>query len=207
MELRDALTQIAEIRLRVAETELFRGYRALPVAASGALAILAALMQPMLVPDATADPTAYLKLWLTVAALSIAINVISLALRYHLATNSLAREGIRLAVTQFAPCVLAGALLTCVLARYPDQVALLPGLWQIIFSLGLFASCRLLPPTTFLIAVGYLACGVLSLALSHQGLALSPWLMGLPFGAGQLLTAAMLYCNFERHNEQTEPRP
>ena len=37
MELRDALAQIAEIRQHMARTEVFRGYRALPVAFSGVL--------------------------------------------------------------------------------------------------------------------------------------------------------------------------
>ena len=46
MELRDALSHIAEIRLRMAETELFRGYRSLPVAMSGLLAALSATRKP-----------------------------------------------------------------------------------------------------------------------------------------------------------------
>ena len=45
MELRDALTQITEIRLQLARTEVFRGYRAMPVAFSGGVAVLAALIQ------------------------------------------------------------------------------------------------------------------------------------------------------------------
>ena len=36
MELREALTQITEIRLQMARTEVFRGYRAIPAAFSGA---------------------------------------------------------------------------------------------------------------------------------------------------------------------------
>ena len=35
MELRDALNQVAEIRQRMAEAELFRGYRAAPALGSG----------------------------------------------------------------------------------------------------------------------------------------------------------------------------
>ena len=45
MELRDALTQITEIRLQLARTEVFRGYRAMPVAFSGGVAVLAAVIQ------------------------------------------------------------------------------------------------------------------------------------------------------------------
>lgn len=51
MELRDALTQISEIRSQLARTEVFRGYRAMPVAFSGVLAVAAACFQSALVHD------------------------------------------------------------------------------------------------------------------------------------------------------------
>jgi hypothetical protein len=51
-----------------------------------------------------------------------------------------------LAIEQFIPCVVAGGLLTIVLERSaPEVLWILPGLWQILYSLGLLASCRLLP--------------------------------------------------------------
>ena len=70
---------------------------------------------------------------------------------------------------------------------------MLPGLWQILFSLGIFASCRLLPRATFGVAVFYLASGLTCLALARGDAAFSPWAMGFPFGVGQLLAAAVLY--------------
>ena len=58
-----------------------------------------------------------------------------------------------LAVEQFLPSLIAGLLITVVMVRQaPGQVALLPGLWQILFSLGLFASARLLPKAVFAVA-------------------------------------------------------
>ena len=41
---------------------------------------------------------------------------------------------------------------------------MLPGLWQIFYSLGIFASCRLLPRPTFWVAVFYLGTGLAVLA-------------------------------------------
>jgi len=204
MELREALTQIDEIRRRVAETELFHGYRALPVAFSGVLAIVAAAAQPALVPDPLSDVPAYLKLWVSVAALSAGVNGLSLLIRYRVSDNSAGRDGIRLAVGQFAPCVLAGALLTAALVHGSGNAALLPGLWQVLFSLGLFASCRLMPRATVAIAAFYLTAGIACLLLSRGEYALSPWMMGVPFGVGQFATAAMLYWNFERRHEPIE---
>ena len=51
MELREALTQITEIRLQLARTEVFRGYRAMPVAFSGVVALLAGLIQAATIAD------------------------------------------------------------------------------------------------------------------------------------------------------------
>jgi hypothetical protein len=67
MEVREALNHIAEIRHRLAESELFRGYRALPVAVSGLLALAAGWLQPLFVPDATHDVRSFVILWSAVA--------------------------------------------------------------------------------------------------------------------------------------------
>jgi hypothetical protein len=66
------------------------------------------------------------------------------------------------------------------------------------FSLGVFASCRLLPRSVFAVGVFYMAAGIMSLVWARGDAALSPWAMGLPFGVGQLLAAAMLYVTLER---------
>ena len=64
MELREALAQIAEIRGQMARTEMFRGYRAAPVAITGLLAFAAAGAQFAFVPDPARNVGAYLALWL-----------------------------------------------------------------------------------------------------------------------------------------------
>jgi hypothetical protein len=51
----------------------------------------------------------------------------------------------------------------------------------------------------------YMLCGTSNLLLAGHGLALQPWSMGLPFGLGQLGTAAILYWNLERgRHDETE---
>ena len=57
---------------------------------------------------------------------------------------------IHAATEQFIPAGVAGVLLTVVLYRFaPENLWMLPGLWQIVFSLGLFAACRSLPRPMF----------------------------------------------------------
>ncbi|HEY8504955.1 MAG TPA: hypothetical protein VIL46_10260, partial [Gemmataceae bacterium] len=86
-------------------------------------------------------------------------------------------------------------------ARHAPQSAwMLPGLWQILFSLGVFASCRLLPRAVFGVAVFYLFSGLAVLIVAQGEHALSPWAMGLPFGVGQFGAAAVLYWTLERNH-------
>ncbi len=199
MDLRDALSQIAEIRARVAAAERFRGYRAVPVAITGLLAVVAAAVQPLLLPTPTENVSGYLWLWLTTAVVAAAVAGSGIGLRHRRTADRLTKELTWLAVGQFAPCLFAGAITTVVLLRYgPQHAALLPGLWQVFFSLGVFASFRLLPRAAAAVGVVYLLAGAVNLSLADGPHAFAPLAMGLPFGLGQLLTAAVLYWNLER---------
>jgi hypothetical protein len=198
MELREALTQITEIRLQLARTEVFRGYRAMPVAFSGVVALTAALVQAVTIADPQAQIGSYLALWIGAAVVSGLAAGLEMVVRARAASSPLTREMTWLALEQFSPCLLAGALLTAVLVRSaPGSLWTLPGLWQIVYSLGIFASCRLLPRATFWVAVFYLGTGLAVLTAGDGQSALSPWFMGVPFGVGQLLAAAVLYRTLE----------
>jgi hypothetical protein len=199
MELREALTQITEIRLQLARTEVFRGYRAMPVAFSGVVALLAAVIQALTITDPILQIGPYLALWIGAAVVSGMAAGLEMVVRARHAKSPLTRELTWLALEQFCPCLLAGSLLTVVLVRVaPASLWMLPGLWQIVYSLGVFASCRLLPRATFWVAVFYLGTGLAALAVGPGDGALSPWTMGIPFGTGQFLAAAVLYCTLER---------
>jgi len=201
MELREALTQITEIRLQLARTEVFRGYRAMPVAFSGGVAVLAALIQAGTIAEPAVQIGPYLMLWIGAAVVSGLAAGLEMMIRARNARSPMTRELTWLALEQFCPSLLAGGLVTVVLVRAaPESLWMLPGLWQIFFGLGIFASCRLLPRPTFWVGVFYLGTGLAVLALGHGQAALSPWSMGLPFGAGQLLAALVLYRTLERNH-------
>jgi hypothetical protein len=199
MELREALTQITEIRLQLARTEVFRGYRAMPVAFSGGVALLAALVQSLTIAEPNVQVSSYLGLWVSAAIVSGLAAGLEMAIRARNASTSIGRELTWLAIEQFSPGLVAGGLVTVTILRTsPENVGFLPGLWQIFFAMSLFASCRLLPRQTFWVAVFYFITGLVVLAQAHSGSALSPWMMGIPFGAGQFLSAAVLYRTLER---------
>jgi len=199
MELREALCQIAEIRHQMARSEVYRGYRSVTVGCSGVLALLAAVCQPYLVTSPGNDLQRYLLLWVSVAAVSVMVAGIEMWWRARISESTLTRQMTLLAVGQFLPSVVVGALLTLCIYRSAPQVAwMLPGLWSLVFSLGIFASYRLLPREVFWVGLYYAACGVGSLLWGQAENAFSPWLMGISFGGGQLLAAAILYWTLER---------
>lgn len=199
MELREAMRQISDIRRQMARGEMFRGYRSATVGFSGLLGILAAVFQSRWVATPSVDIDRYLALWVGVAAVSLIVAGAELCWRSFASGPGMSRELTKLAVEQFSPCLVVGALLTLSIYRGAPQVAwMLPGLWSFTFALGVFASYRLLPPQVFWIGSYYLVCGVLCLLYGQGEQAFAAWQMGITFGGGQLISAVILYWTLER---------
>lgn len=202
MELHDALSQISEIRSRIAQTETFRGYRAATTALSGLLALVAGFVQAQWIARPVEQYQQFLLLWIGVAVISVAVTAIELMLRCYRSSSKVAVELTRLAILQFLPCLVAGALLTYVFVLYISaNIWMLPGLWSVVFGLGVFASCRLLPRPVIWVGMYYVAAGILCLAFAQGEAALSPWSMVATFGIGQFLNAFILYFTLERSRE------
>ena len=188
-----ALAQINALRSQMAKATEFRGYGPVTFAVTGAVAALAGLAQGRWLSDPAAHATAWLALWMGVAAISAAIIGVEMVGRSRRLHVHLANDMIRAAVEQFLPCAVAGGALTAVLATFaPQALWMLPGLWQILFGLGVFASCRFLPRAMLVVGAWYLGTGLLCLALGGGAQTFAPWTMGVPFGIGQLLVAAVL---------------
>src|SRR5262249_40796303 len=186
--------EVGGIGSQIARGTEFLGYGPITVALTGMLALTAAAVQSLWLPDPTANIVAYLALWIATATVSVILVGIEMVARSRRIHRLLADEMIHAATEQFVPAGVAGALLTFVLFRFaPQTLWMLPGLWQIVFSLGFFASCRSLPRPMFAVGVWYLAAGLATLAFTSEAHALSPWAMAVPFGIGQLLMAAILY--------------
>ncbi|MEO2004938.1 MAG: hypothetical protein ABGY41_12655 [Candidatus Poribacteria bacterium] len=199
MQLDDALRQISDIRQQMARSEAFRGYRSMTVGFSGVTGLLAAALQPRWVGSPEIELGRYLGLWLGVAAVSLTVAGTEMYWRARRAGPGLARQQTLFAVKQFLPCVVVGTLLTlCIYRGAPHVAWMLPGLRSLIFGLGIFASCRLLPRQVSWVGAFYVLCGCGCLLWGSGENALSPWQMGISFGGGQLLGAAILYWTLER---------
>lgn len=200
MELHEAIRQISAIRQQMARTEQFRGYRAAPAACSGLLAFAAGAYQSLALPNPQTALDPYLILWLSIAVVGFVLSMIDIVIRYTRSTGQLNRETTRLALGQFLPSLATGGLVTIALANAsPESAWLLPGLWSLFFSLGLFASRTWLPRPITAVAAYYLLGGLFIIAQGNPDLTFSPWTMPLLFGVGQLASALILF-----RDEQTQ---
>jgi len=101
------------------------------------------------------------------------------------------------------PAAAAALFLPLFLLRFvPDAIWLMPGLWQLLVSLGIFASVRSLPRSMALAGGWYFVSGFACLFWASTSHALSPWMMGAPFFLGQMLMAAILHFSSQGSHEE-----
>jgi len=201
-DLHNALGDISTIRKQMARSTQFRGYGPATLAGTGAVALIAAVVQAFWLPDPANHLQAYLNLWIGTAVLSSAVAGVQIYTRTRRLHSGLSDEMLHTAVEQFMPAVGAGMLITAVLVHFaPAVLWMLPGIWQVIYSLGVFSSCRFLPRPMIAAGAWYLITGLFCLALGDFR-ALAPSTMGAAFGIGQLLVAGiLLFATPENENE------
>jgi hypothetical protein len=205
-DLNQALLDISRIRAQLARGSEFHGYGPATVGITGILALVAATVQTVWIREPALQVVHYLQLWGIAAACSFGFIMLEAIFRARRAHGDMAFSMLQSALEQFLPPIVAGGLLTIVLPMAaPASTWLLPGLWQIIFSLGVFASCRLLPRAIFIVGVWYLFSGLSCLALLGEAKSFSPWAMGLPFAVGQFLVAGVLLAHRQESKASASP--
>lgn len=202
-DLNRALVDIRSIRRQVAETTQFRGYGPSTLFATCAVAVLAGELQSRWLPRPADHPAQYIALWLSIGvfcATLIATQMFARANRLH---SFMADDMIRLAVTQFLPAGIAGTILPFVLLHVDSSLVwMLPGLWQLLFSLGAFACCRSLPQPMLWVAVWFFCTGIACLLLGDAR-ALLPVAMAGPYALG-MASVAFIHFHFARRNTDDE---
>ena len=193
-DLDKALADIIAIRSQLAAGTAFRGYGPATIAATAGVALAMSVLQYLFLDDPTRGPLIFLAGWAAAAVLSAAMILVEMQARSRRHHSGLADAMIHQAVEQFLPAGIAGVLLAALLWKFaPEALWMLPGLWQVLVSLGIFASVRSLPRSVALAGAWYFVAGFTVLVLASQSHALSPWTMGLPFAIGQSLMAAIIY--------------
>jgi hypothetical protein len=195
-----ALDQIAEIHEQIAKGEVYRGYRSLPIAASGLIGIVAAWLQPATI--GAADRVGFVLYWALIAAAAGFVGSSEIIYNYVVHEDAPGRRHTRRVVGQFLPSLVGGVAITaCVVHLGAELVPLLPGLWATCFGIGIFASRPYLPLASGWVALFYYVAGF-ALLWSAGGAAplpLTGWSVGGTFGTGQLFAALVLWWNLERN--------
>jgi hypothetical protein len=193
MEIERALSDLAEVRERLARAERFEGYSGPAAAASGIVAFVAGAVQAVRVPHpATLGAfSTYLAIWMTCLGTALVLNygaVVLWLLKNH---RPSAQSQFRTAALSIAPSVLLGGTLTAALWSH-GLYSLLPGTWFAFYAVGLFASRGAIPKSALPVMVGFGMLAVAFLATPLELVALRWWVMPLGFGVGQLAIGYLL---------------
>ncbi|NNJ27227.1 hypothetical protein [Alienimonas chondri] len=190
--------QVAAVRAASQRAGTFRGFRSLTVGFSAVAAVatgwFAPLPEELVIIDGV--PIVYAPdAWVVVAGLCFAVAAGEMLWRAKGSSYGLAM--VWTAAGQFLPCVAAGAAVTFV-AQYlrPELLLNLPGLWALLFGLGVCSCARLLPRAFWAIGAWYLTAGCIGLAAPRLGAGM--WFLPAVFGIGQGATAGLLYLLVER---------
>lgn len=187
-----ALADIGHIRGQLAVSKNFLGFTPHIIGATGLLAIALALVQVRESAHGT-DALVLLWKWVLLAVFVSLLIVIDTIVRARLAHKMIANRMLLTVLKHFAPVGMIGGVFgVFVLMLAPNSAWLLPGLWQMLVAVGLYASLHCLPKAMIWAVAFYGLAGLGALFLNASG-SVSPWSMGLPFGFGQMIVGAILY--------------
>ena len=197
MELNTAIKQLANIHAQLSKNHVYPGIRALPVALSGLSALLAACLQQFyLQPEHITD---FVVFWVGLALINLVFMGGLIIYRHHRQASHWEYHQIHEILMQFIPMLLVGGIMTLIFYTHiPHALIYLPGLWSLIFALGIFSCRPYFPYRTYVPANYYLLVGSALLWFAPHFTQPQAWMMALSFGMGQLLIAAILYWDMER---------
>lgn len=208
MRLDEALSEMQTIRGQLVRMQVATCYRSATTAASGVVALIAAVLQPALVWTAAngqhpGDAVAFLRYWSAVAVISVLIIGSEMGWRYFRISESHQRRHTRKSLAEFLPCIGVGLVLGLLFTyQQPASAPLLPGFWSVLFGLGILSTIQRLPVGSIWIVVHYLVAGFLCLKFGVGQEGLAPWTMALTFGLGQLIAALVLHLSTSKVENQ-----
>lgn len=192
MHIHQALADVRQIQAVLAKTERFRLLRATTVATTALLAIVGAGLQTWIVGNPSESPFLYAVYWSIIAGAGASCAVLATAWRYWGRPTSWDRGLWFEASRSFVPSLAVGGLLTAVIAmRYPEMAVALPGVWSLLFGLGVWSTTRIFPRAMTGVAAYYFIAGTAALVLAAKW-PFSPLWMAVAFGGGQAIMCGVL---------------
>jgi hypothetical protein len=199
----DAMNKISEIYSQLSKTGVYRGYKPHVIAFSGIISIIAAILKPYLILTQTSMN--FIIYWVIIAVINLTICTLMILYQYFFKENQFERQKTLIIMIQFIPMIIAGGIATIFLS-YNDgtSILLLPGIWAILFGMGIFNVRPYLTNLTIIAAIFYFISSIVLFYLKFYHVNLLSIGMGLTFGIGQLLSAFILYWSIEKNNHEKQ---
>jgi hypothetical protein len=200
---KDALNKLEEIHAQLAKSGIFKGYRSIYAAITGLIAFIATLFYPAFVEFP--DSRGFVYYWVIVALINCIIAGGMILYQYKKTTTGFEKQKIRRVSAQFCTTIVAGGIVTIAITfSRPGMIPFLPGIWALLFGMGIMTIRPYLPTLIILGAFSYFLAGAVLFFIALEYPAELPMAMGMTFGLGQLATAILLYWTVERdENERT----
>ncbi len=196
IDCKKALDQLNFVYSYLARTGLYRGYHSAAIAYTGICGLAGTLGQFFGFAGGTTPD--HVRFWVFIA-LASAVPVALAMLWNYLQWSERLQRDTREVVAHFIPCLIIGALITVLLWDASEEVLrFLPGIWTLVFSLGIFASRSYLPRSILHAGIWYLFSGIGLLWMAKGNSAMAFYAIGPAFTVGQFFTAWVLYWNLER---------
>ena len=206
VNLNQALSDIAAIREQIGRAESYRGFRSLTVGLSALFVVTGGCLQQIWIEYPEQQPLEFLRLWIVVALLSGVACTVEMLLRNRASNSPVTGKLHRSLITQTMPSVLVGAVVTIAIykASFSNEtlIHLLPGVWAMLYGLGLWSCGSNLPRLAHVATVYFLVAGAITLLLNSYSSVLHSAEMVILFGVGQLLLSAALFWKFERRGSE-----
>lgn len=214
MNLHRALSDIAEIRAQLDRTETYKGFRSTAVGVSVLILLVGFWLQSKWVVNLNQQVDSYLWIWLGVAVASASIASVEMLIRSRVSGNPVVGKMHWALASQIAPSFLVGFVLTVLVGAHAYEQAAkssadgmiwaLPGIWAMLYSLGLFNCRRHLPDQATGVAIYLLFAGVMLLGFNWMTREAAGWQMLVTFGVAQTYLGIVLYWNLERRSGSEE---
>jgi hypothetical protein len=194
MEYKRALSDLAEVRERLAQVQRFEGYSGPAATLSGVAALAAGIIQQRIVPlpSQPAQFHTYVAIWMSCLAAGILLNYGAVAVWVLNHRQPGEQSRFRSAALSIAPSVVLGGALSLALVDHAAY-ALLPGTWFAFYAIGLFASRSAIPDAALVVTCAFAVLGALFLVTPLVTVALTWWVMPLGFGFGQIAIGYLVW--------------
>lgn len=197
------IVDIANIREQLAAGTEFQGFGSVVIGLTGVLALTMAASQSVWPHILAPDQMTMLLCWVVTAIVGLVLIGAEMVARCRRHHGGMANAMLANAIELFLPALFAGAAVGAVLATFkPDDLWLLPGLWQVFVALGVFAAAKFLPRSLTYVGAWYFLSGITVLIMASGDAVLDPWMMGVPFATGQFLMAFLLHIASEPENAE-----